>query len=99
MVVWPLIVGIVIVGFSVLLLSLRVIVPSFILILTGISLVIYWIYINRKKNDITDRRNDVICTCAICGHTQSSTCVREKCICCLVAKGDRIVGHTNNSLQ
>ena len=78
MVIWPLIAGIVIIGFSILLLTLRVIAPSFILMLTGISLIIYWIYITKNKGEVTGQRNDVICTCVICEHNQSNDMYQTK---------------------
>lgn len=98
-IVWPLIAGVVTIGFGILLLTLRVIVPSFIIALTGIILIIYWIYVTKNKSRVTGQRNEVVCTCIICEHSQSSTCIKQKCICCSIAKGDRIVGHTNNPLQ
>ena len=99
MIVWPLIAGVVTIGFGILLLTLRVIVPSFIIALAGIILIIYWIYVTKNKSKVTGQRNEVICTCTICEHNQSSTCIKQKCICCSIATGDRIVGHTNNHLQ
>ncbi|TVP41566.1 hypothetical protein [Candidatus Nitrosocosmicus arcticus] len=98
-VIWPLIGGIAVIGFSILLLTLRAIMPSLIIMLTGISLIVYWIYIIKMKNQGTGSKYDKQCLCAICEHKESSVCIQQKCICCSIAKGDKIVGHTNNALQ
>lgn len=98
-VLWPLIVGIIIIGFSIILMTLRAIIPSFIIMLTGVSLIIYWIYITRSKNLGNRSRYDKRCLCAICEHAQSSVCIEQKCICCSITRGDKIIGHVNNPLQ
>jgi len=97
--VWPLIGGIAVVAFSILLLTLRAIIPSFIIMLVGIFLIIYWIYITKTKSQGIKSNIDKRCLCAICEHTESNLCIQLKCICCSIAKGDKIVGHTNNPLQ
>ena len=97
--IWPLIGGIAVIGFSVLLLALRAIVPSLIIMLAGIFLIIYWMYIARAKNQKNRSKYDRKCICAICKHSESSVCIKQKCICCSIAKGDKIIGHTNNPLQ
>lgn len=97
--IWPLIVGIAIIGFSILLLTLRAIIPAFIIMLTGVCLIIYWIYITKTKNQGTKSKYGERCICAICNHEQSSICIQQKCICCSIARGDKIIGHTNNPLQ
>lgn len=98
-VIWPLIGGIAVIGFSILLLTLRAIIPSLIIMLAGISLIVYWLYITNTKNQGFKSKIDKRCLCAICEHTESSLCIQQKCICCSIAKGDKIVGHTNNPLQ
>lgn len=97
--VWPLIGGIAVIAFSILLLTLRAIIPSLIIILVGIFLIIYWVYITKTKNQGIKLKIDKRCLCAICEHTESSICIQQKCICCSIAKGDNVVGHTNNPLQ
>ncbi|MDN5847919.1 MAG: hypothetical protein L0H53_16790 [Candidatus Nitrosocosmicus sp.] len=97
--IWPLIESIAIIGFSILLLRLRAIIPSFILMLVGISLIVYWIYITKMKNQGIKSKIDNRCLCAICEHTESSLCIQQKCVCCSIAKGDKVVGHSNNPLQ
>lgn len=98
-VLWPLIGGIVIIGSSVLLLILRAIIPSMIIMITGVFLIIYWVYITRGGNKGLGIRSGEKCMCTICNHEQSNMCIQQKCVCCSIAKGDRIVGHTNNPLQ
>lgn len=97
--IWPLIGGIAIIAFSILLLTLRAIVPSLIIMLAGILLIVYWIYITKTKNQGIRSKTDKRCLCAICEHTESSLCIQQKCMCCSIAKGDKIIGHTNNPLQ
>ena len=97
--IWPLIGGIAVIGFSILLLALRAIVPSLIIMLAGIFLIIYWMFITRAKNQKNGSKYDRKCICAICKHSESSVCIKQKCICCSIAKGDKIIGHTNNPLQ
>lgn len=97
--VWPLVGGIAIIGFGILLLTLRALIPSFILILVGISLVIYWIYFIQMKNKGIGSNYNKRCFCSICGHTEASACLEQECICCSIVKGDKVVGHSNNPLQ
>lgn len=98
-VTWPLIGGIVVIAFSILLLTLRAVVPSLVIMLAGISLIVYWLYLINTKNQRIKSKIDKKCLCAICEHTESNLCIQQKCICCSIAKGDKIVGHTNNPLQ
>jgi hypothetical protein len=99
-IIWPLVAGVITIGFSILLLTLRVIAPSFIIALVGIFLLIYWIYLTKKRDTMANsQRYEQLCSCAICDHPQLGTCIKLKCMCCLIAKGNKIVGHTNNSLQ
>jgi hypothetical protein len=39
------------------------------------------------------------CTCPICKHEQAEICLNQKCACCIVTKGDKVVGHSINPLQ
>lgn len=96
---WPFIGGIAVIAFSILLLELRAIIPSLIIMLTGISLFIYWIYITKTKSQGLESNRDKRCLCTICDHTESNLCIQQKCICCSITKGDKVVGHTNNPLQ
>ena len=97
--VWPLVGGIAIIGFGILLLTLRALIPSLILILVGISLVVYWIYFIQMKNKGIVSKYNKRCICSICGHTEAGACLEQECICCLIIKGDKVVGHSNNPLQ
>ena len=97
--IWPLIGGIAIIAFSILLLTLRAIIPSLIIMLAGISLIVYWIYITKTKSQGIKSKIDKRCLCAICDHTESNLCIQQRCMCCSIAKGDKIIGHINNPLQ
>jgi hypothetical protein len=39
------------------------------------------------------------CICTVCKHEQAVVCINEKCPCCIVMKGDSIIGHSINPLQ
>lgn len=74
----------------------------FIFTIMGVSMIVLWLYLNartkRQKND-----NNTItkqpCICLICKHEKSKICLQQKCVCCIIMKGDTIIGHSNNPLQ
>ena len=39
------------------------------------------------------------CICSICKHEQAGVCLNQKCACCTIMKGNKIVGHSINPLQ
>ena len=39
------------------------------------------------------------CTCPICKHEQAGVCLNQKCACCIIMKGNKVVGHSINPLQ
>jgi len=39
------------------------------------------------------------CTCPICKHEQAGVCLNQKCACCTIMKGNKVVGHSINPLQ
>ena len=99
---WPLIYGLVIVSFSILLLALRAGIAIFLIFITiGLAMIIFWVYYNArtKQNSNIKFVARQTCTCAICSHEKASSCVDQKCACCIVVKGESIVGHTNSPLQ
>lgn len=96
---WPLIYGIVIIGFSAILLALRAVIPFIIFLVIGVSLIVIWIYINqnlqkKEKSNVKD-----ICICPICSHEQTNDCLQNRCPCCIIMKDNDIEGHSNNPLQ
>jgi hypothetical protein len=106
---WILFLGIGILMVGVVLLALRSVLFSLILIVAGVSVFTYWLYANasanarpsnRMANIITDtEKQDEDCLCSICGHRVSGTCFQNRCACCLLMKDDKVIGHSNNSLQ
>ena len=39
------------------------------------------------------------CICPICKHEQAEVCLNQKCACCTIMKGNKVVGHSINPLQ
>jgi hypothetical protein len=39
------------------------------------------------------------CICSVCKHEQAAVCLDQKCPCCIILKGDSIIGHSINPLQ
>ena len=39
------------------------------------------------------------CICSICSHEEAGVCLNQKCACCTIMKGNKIVGHSVNPLQ
>jgi hypothetical protein len=39
------------------------------------------------------------CICSICKHKQAVVCLNQKCACCTIMKGNKVVGHSVNPLQ
>ena len=39
------------------------------------------------------------CICPICKHGQAGVCLNQKCACCTIMKGNKVVGHSINPLQ
>ena len=39
------------------------------------------------------------CICPICNHEQAGVCLSEKCACCIIMKGNKVIGHSINPLQ
>ena len=99
---WPLIYGLGIVAFSILLLALRAGITTFLIFMTiGLAMIIFWVYYNaRTKQNINIKFvAKQPCTCAICSHEKASLCLEQKCACCIVVKGESTIGHTNSPLQ
>jgi hypothetical protein len=40
-----------------------------------------------------------LCICSICKHEQAVLCLNQKCACCIIMKGDKVIGHSVNPLQ
>jgi hypothetical protein len=60
--------------------------------------------ISDSSSDDDDNNNLVqhqqqSCICSICKHDQASICLNQKCACCIIMKGNKVVGHSINPLQ
>jgi hypothetical protein len=77
----------------------------------GIPLIVLWLYIgdkSKQQEKITNNsssNNHLIqhqqqpCICHICNHEQAGICLNQKCACCIIIKGNKVVGHSINPLQ
>jgi hypothetical protein len=81
----------------------------------GIPLILLWLYVDKRSKQeqedksnmkeanvnsaLQQQQNQESCICSICKHTRSHVCLQRKCACCLMMKGDDIVGHSINPLQ
>jgi hypothetical protein len=60
---------------------------------------------NGKTIDDPSSNNNLVqyqqrsCICPICKHGQAEVCLNQKCACCTVMKGNKVVGHSINPLQ
>lgn len=98
---WILFLGIALLVIGVLFLTLRSVLFSLILIIAGVSVFTYWLYINTKSRDrsTTTEKLEGNCICSICGHRESGMCIEHKCACCILMRNNKIIGHSNNPLQ
>ncbi|MGA9171511.1 MAG: hypothetical protein WBZ20_15335 [Nitrososphaeraceae archaeon] len=73
----------------------------------GIPLILLWLYVDDKSkqqqqqkgkisNSSSNLQHQQPCICPICKHEQSEICLNQKCACCLIMKGNRIIGHSIN---
>ena len=72
----------------------------------GIPLILLWLYVDDKSkqqqkgriNNSSNLQHQQLCICPICKHEQVGICLNQKCACCLMMKGDKIVGHSINPM-
>src|SRR5919197_336815 len=76
----------------------------------GIPLVLLWLYTGDKSKQQQQQKGKIInnssssdnnlqhqqqlCICAICKHEQARVCLDQKCACCIVMKGNKVIGHS-----
>src|SRR5215207_469983 len=92
---WPLIYGLGIVAFSILLLALRAGIAIFLIFMTiGLAMIIFWVYYNVRTKQNRDMKFGAkqLCRCAICSHEKASFYLEQECACCTVIKGESTVG-------
>ena len=99
-----LIYGLVIIALGIFLLTIGSGIRVFLIVIViGLSLIALWLYLDirkeKQKNGIYVNTTQV-CICPICKHKETKICLQQTCACCIIRKGDVIIGHhTNNSLQ
>jgi len=109
---WILVLGLTIIMLGVFLLTLRFALFSLILIIIGVALSIYWLFgvIRSGERQRQFSEDDLIfsttrtvakmnCTCSICKHTESKTCIGVRCACCVLMRNKQIIGHFNKLHQ
>jgi hypothetical protein len=67
----------------------------------GVPLMVLWLYADEKSKQ-QKRVNKISkqgCICQICKHEQAKVCLEQKCACCIMMKGNSIIGHSINPLQ
>jgi hypothetical protein len=52
-----------------------------------------------NNNNPVKQHEQKSCICAICKHEQEVVCLNQKCACCIIMKGNKVVGHSINPLQ
>jgi hypothetical protein len=67
----------------------------------GIPLIVLWLYAEEKSKQ--QKRVSSItkqaCICSICKHENARICLQQKCACCIMMRGDDVIGHSINPLQ
>ena len=68
-----------------------------IFLVIGLSLIGSWLYLDIRKEEKQKKgvyvNNTQACICLICDHKETKTCLQQKYACCLIMKGDDIIGH------
>ena len=67
----------------------------------GVPLTALWLYADEKSKQ-QKRVNKISkqgCICSICKHEHAKVCLEQKCACCIMMKGNNIIGHSINPLQ
>jgi hypothetical protein len=78
---------------------IRTIIVFFII---GVPLVALWLYVDAKSKQekkITTTVTTQPCICSICKHEEAKSCFQANCACCLLTKGNTVIGHSINPLQ
>src|ERR687885_696617 len=63
----------------------------------GIPLILLWLYASDRSKQQQQLQQS--CTCPVCKHEQAGVCLNQKCACCIIMKGNKVVGHSINPLQ
>jgi hypothetical protein len=94
---WPFYTSIGFLTFGFLLIVLKAGVrTSLIFFIIAIILLIYWTYLIIRIDIKNNKKNYNLCICNICNHKQSNICIKKKCPCCISAKDNEAIEHSNN---
>ena len=52
-----------------------------------------------SDNNLLQHQQQQSCICSICKHEQAEVCLNQKCACCIIMKGNKVIGHSVNPLQ
>ena len=52
-----------------------------------------------STNNLLQHQQQQLCICSICKHEQAVLCLNQKCACCIIMNGDKVIGHSVNPLQ
>src|SRR5919109_5086689 len=99
---WLLMLAIATAIFAILLLLLRVNIRTLAILMgIGLSLVTLWMYMDARffSAPRTNIPSKQACACPVCKHQYAKICLQEKCACCLITKGDKVVGHLSSTMQ
>src|SRR5919199_2292617 len=99
---WLSTLGIATIIFAISLFVLRIPVRTIVIFLIiGVSVVTLWLYVDARSNQ--QKKISAIagqtCICPICKHEEAEMCLQQKCACCIVMKGDTVIGHSVNPFQ
>jgi Flp pilus assembly protein TadB len=65
----------------------------------GIPLILLWLYTSDRSKQQLQQQLRQSCICPVCKHEQAGVCLNQKCACCIIMKGNKVVGHSINPLQ
>jgi hypothetical protein len=67
----------------------------------GFPLVLLWLYVDTKSKQQTTLSTITkqVCICQICKHEEAKLCLERRCACCIMMKGNSVIGHSINPLQ
>jgi hypothetical protein len=88
--------------FAISLLLLRINIRTLVILLgIGLPLVTLWLYMDAKYFSVQGRNNlsKQPCVCPVCKHHYERMCLEQKCSCCLITKGEEVIGHSSSPFQ
>ena len=67
----------------------------------GLPLVMLWLYVDTKSKQQTTLSaiTKQACVCQICKHEEAKLCLERRCACCIMMKGNSVIGHSINPVQ